>query len=186
LENEFFFRVDKQLLADIQADLEHVAARAALQAASGIEDRLLLDELVRLKVTPLNLSAVSFMPVVLVAWADGRVDAKERDSILRVAKLDGSTDASRVMNLLDTWLAEKPSPEFASNWWHFVEDASRSLTPESRNTWLNHLIGQVRIVAKASGGFLGIASISAEEHRIIEALERLLTNTTMKMNCSSL
>jgi len=173
LENEFFFRVDQRLLADIRADFERMATKAALQAASGINDNRLLDELLSTKVTPLTLSAVSLIPVVLIAWADGQVDAKEREAILKVAMEEGVNNASPALNLLESWLDHQPSPELAASWWHYITYVCHSLTTEARSVWLNHLIDQAKVVAKASGGFLGIGAISAEERRIIESLEQL-------------
>ena len=174
LENVFFHRVDKQLLADIRADFSRMGMRAALREATLIVDDLLLDELIRMEVTPLTLSAVSLSPVILIAWADGQVDPKERKAILKIALADGVSSESPVWKLIESWLVHRPSPELAASWWRYITHVSHSLTTEARSIWLNHLIDQAKVVAKASGGFLGIGAISAEERRIIERLEQLL------------
>lgn len=65
-----------------------VRKKQALSAASGVTDDGLLDKLVALNLQGDALAALSQAPLVLVAWADGRIDSNDQ--------------------LPEQWLAEPP------------------------------------------------------------------------------
>ena len=50
LEDEFFHRVDQELIAQLRAQHQHEAELDALQRATGISDRRVLEELQAVKV----------------------------------------------------------------------------------------------------------------------------------------
>jgi uncharacterized membrane protein YebE (DUF533 family) len=56
--------------------------KEALAAASGITDDAVLDRLAAFNLGADTLAALSVAPLVVVAWADGGIDDKERSAVL--------------------------------------------------------------------------------------------------------
>ena len=53
---------------------------------------------------------VSLLPLVYVAWADGKLQKSERDVILRIARENGLLDHGGE-DALSRWLSEPPSKQ---------------------------------------------------------------------------
>src|SRR5690242_3342880 len=73
LEDEFFRREDQRLLEHLGALRVAASTREALAKASGITDPVLLDMLVAHGIKAETVAALSFVPLLEVAWADGRL-----------------------------------------------------------------------------------------------------------------
>ena len=153
------------------------ADRETLALASGIHDegtlRLLIDLTVSLDV----LSAMTLVPLVEVAWADGQMDTEERAAILRAAADQGIDPASRAHDLLARWLDRRPPAGLFDAWRAYIQVVLEPLLPEEREQLREALIGRARAVAEAAGGFLGIGAISKEEEQVLERLARALRST---------
>jgi hypothetical protein len=172
LEDEFFHRVDQELLAKLRKKFADQAARRALAAASGFSDETLLDELLQLKIAPDTLGAVSLIPLVLVAWSDRGVDLRERRAVLQAAVEEGVDPDGPAYHLLEFWLENEPSPQLDETWRHFVKVVLPSLTAETKIAFREEIMKQARKAAKASRPGLGAKKISAEEARALNDLER--------------
>ena len=88
-EAEFFRRQEAALLQRLRDEEARRSARQALAAASHITDEVLLDQLAALGIKPETLVALSLVPLVEIAWADGTVQASERQAILETARAAG-------------------------------------------------------------------------------------------------
>ncbi|MFP8873891.1 MAG: DUF533 domain-containing protein, partial [Myxococcota bacterium] len=106
LENEFFKRQDERALEALHAKNAAEEERANLSEASGISDAAALDALTDLGITTETLAAMSLVPMVVVAWADGKLDDSERSAILEAFGQANANPANR--ELLDAWLAKQP------------------------------------------------------------------------------
>jgi hypothetical protein len=175
LEDEFFHRVDDKLLSEMKAKSTAETNRMQLQTATGISDVDLLDELAAAGATAESLAAISLAPLVLVAWADGKMGAEEREQILKTAKDEGIASDSPAAMLLGHWLTAKPKRELESTWKHYIVAVMRQMGVESQTVLRTEIIGRARAVANASGGILGFGKISADEKRVIAELEEALT-----------
>src|SRR5580765_202436 len=81
LEEEFFRREDQRLL-ERRRELQAAAGtREALAKASGINQPEVLDKLLALGIKAETVAALSFVPLLEVAWADGSIDPKERAAV---------------------------------------------------------------------------------------------------------
>src|ERR1041384_7483850 len=108
LEDEFFRREDKRLIGRLQELKAAEANREALAKASGITKPEVLDTLVKLGIRAETLAALSVVPLVEVAWADGTLDARERQAVLEHAVHAGITRGSTAYGLLEAWLERRP------------------------------------------------------------------------------
>jgi hypothetical protein len=172
LEEEFFRREDARLKERLRQAAERESAREALVHASGIKSPEVLDRLIDLGIHPETVAALSLVPLVEVAWADGSLDASERGAVLERADTAGFAPGSIERALLETWLSRKPEPKLLRAWVHLVEGLCEQMSPQEVAALREGLLDKARAVAGASGGFLGLGSkISAKEADVIRRLE---------------
>jgi len=172
LENQFFADRDSQLIQQIRNDLAKKAARDSLIAASGIDDVDVIDTLIAIGITGETLAAMALIPLVAVAWADGKLSDSERDAILRAANDNGSADAGGTHALLESWLVNKPSNELLDVWCAYIKAINKTLTPQARSALKQRLVGNAREVAGAAGGFLGMGNkVSKTEMAVLDILD---------------
>jgi hypothetical protein len=171
LEDEFFRKEDEQLMQRLRELKEKEASREALARASGITNPAILDALHHLGIRPEIMGALSVVPLVEVAWADGTLDAKEKQAILEGAAKAGTAPGSVDHELLRSWLEHKPDPKLLTAWTHMVQGLCEQLGSQQAAALRTGLVERARAVAKASGGFLGRGSISTAEEDMIARLE---------------
>lgn len=175
LEEAFFAKENARLLAELRQQSEHTARREALRAAIQVDDEALVDHLLELGLCPETVLAVNLVPLAMVAWADGSIQDKERETILKVAADKGVEPGSLSARLLESWLHEKPGPPLVEAWKRYVEAIWGSLTQQERIEVREVGLGRARAVAEAAGGFLGLTSkISSAEQAVLDDLERVV------------
>ncbi len=151
---------------------EEAEAAGALGRATGIDDPDLLARLAELGIRPETLAALTLIPLIETAWADGVMHAKERDAVLRGAATSGIAPASASYRLLELWTIERPAREIAEIWREFIAAIAKSLSARERDALRSKVIGRAWAVANAAGGFLDATpSVSAEEHAALDALD---------------
>lgn len=172
LEDEFFRREDKRLLAKLDDLKAAEATREALAKASGITAPEVLDRLLALGVKAETVAALSLVPLVEVAWADGSLDARERRAVLDRARDSGVAPGSTAQGLLEAWLERRPDPKLLDAWTHMVRGIRAQLGAAEAARLKAGLLDQARAVASASGGVLGMGSkVSDAEAAMLARLE---------------
>ena len=120
-----------------------------------------------------NYRAVALIPLIEVAWADGKMDAREREAILFGAESTGIPKESPSHGLLRIWIEDPPAPDLVDAWREFISALSREFSEEQRGRLQRNLLGRARAVAEAAGGFLGLGpKVSKEEKAVLESLAR--------------
>lgn len=171
LEEEFFLREDQKLLERLREQRSAEEARAALAKATGISNPAVLDKLRDLAIGPETATALSIVPLVEVAWADGELDAKERDAVLGAARESGFAPGSVEHSLLEAWLKRKPAAGLLTAWAHTVEAMVATLAAPEVERLKAGLLDRARAVASASGGVLGLGSkVSKSEQAMLDKL----------------
>ena len=171
LEDAFFLEQDRKLI-EKRAELKKMQRnKEALAAVSGIKNENVLDQLVRLNVSPETLAALAVVPLIEVVWADGHVDEKERTVVIEHAQKQGILPGSIEHDLLERWLNQRPGDDLLVAWQHYVEAICERVTPEQRAILKQELLRDVRAAAEVSGGFLGFGAISPEEKAVLQKLE---------------
>lgn len=171
LEDEFFLKEDRRLIERLKHLKQAERTKQALADASGIRDEGVLRKLMELQIQPETVAALSVVPLVEVAWADGTLDARERDTVLAGAGKLGFEKGGIEYTLLEQWLSRKPEPKLFEAWRHLVQGLCLQMSPEETDLLKENLLRQARAVASAAGGFLGIGRVSEAENRILAALE---------------
>jgi hypothetical protein len=173
LEEEFFAKHNQQLLRQLRETTAPKARKEALAAASGITDAAVLEQLAALDLSSETLAALSLVPLIEVAWADGRLDTKEQSALLAAAEQVGISKGSASHQLLEEWLGERPPPELLAAWKAYVATLSTALSVQDKEALKRDLLGRARSVAEAAGGFLGLGKrISSAEQAVLTELEQ--------------
>lgn len=170
LEESFFAKQNATLLERMRAEREKEAAVDALARASQIEDRETLEKLVDLGLDSATWAALSLVPLVEVAWADGDVKENERHAVLAAAQEQGIEKGTPSHALLESWLTSRPGPSLFASWGAYATELAANLTPDQRAALHRDLADRAHAVARAAGGILGIGSESHAERRVIDAL----------------
>lgn len=172
LEEEFFRKHNEKLVAEMRASREREDIRTSLAAACGFSDPLLLDKLMDLGLTGETLLALTLVPLVEVAWADGKLEDKERQAVLKGAVSCGVQPDHLGYALLEDWLSQRPGPRLMAVWEDYVRAVCSQSDADLCGRLKQDVLGRARSVAQAAGGVAGLGSrISAKEEEVLRRLE---------------
>ena len=119
------------------------------------------------------------VPLIRIAWAEGKVAARERATLRDIARDRGIAEGSAAWRQLEAWLTERPSLELHQAALDAIRAAISVLPRAERADRVQSMTALCHRVAGASGGlarFLGIGSgFAHEEHRVLEAIAAALT-----------
>ncbi len=171
LENQFFDKQDKEKLAAMREKLETQTSREELRKASGMTDEAVLDKLADLGLRANTIAALSLVPLVAVAWADGEIQDNERTAILQGAQGKNLEAGSAGYELLQTWLSRKPNDELFAAWEGYIKALASQLNDEQNRVLKNQILGFAKMVATSAGGILGIGKVSGTEEKVLARIE---------------
>ncbi|HTE54939.1 MAG TPA: hypothetical protein VK698_28995 [Kofleriaceae bacterium] len=178
LEEEFFHKLQEQQLAALRTELDRKATREELRTSCGIADDAVLDQLVALGVSGSTMAALSMVPLVSVAWADGEVQDRERTAVLKAAHERGVDEKGPAHSLLAGWLARRPSPQLFDAWASYTRALAATLVPSQRVQLRQQIAGMARKVAESAGGFLGLGKIGQQEEATLAAIAAVFDDPT--------
>jgi hypothetical protein len=136
----------------------------------------LVDSLTRLGLDDRSTPALALLPLVEIAWADGSVQALEKELIRRAAEDYGVVGAAS-RRVLDRWLADRPSPEtFALGRRVLAELVGESREGHSVSVSdPDELLDLCQDVARAAGDLLGDGStVEPREWQALAVIARSL------------
>lgn len=174
LEEEFFRKQNQEIIARMRAAEERERAREHLRAATGIEDVGVLDRLLDDGVTHATVTALALAPLVAVAWADRRLEDRERRAVLHEADDAGIEPGTPEHEQLQAWLLEAPGAELLSTWSNYAQGMIKTLPEQDRADFSATVMRRCRAVAQAAGGFAGMGRVSPEEQRVLAQVEAAL------------
>jgi hypothetical protein len=174
LEEAFFTSQDQKLIENLRKMRQMKETKEALANVSGIRNDAVLDKLVSLNVRPETLASFCIVPLVNVAWADGHIDEKEKQTVLSAAEKMGYARGGVDYDLIKLWMTRKPSEDLLTAWTHYIEGLCENLTDEEKKLLKADIMGHAKAIAEASGGFLGMGigdTISKSEKEMLSKLE---------------
>lgn len=171
LEDEFFNKENAKKIEALKEKLDDKRSREDLRKASGMTDDAVLDKLVELGLSAQTITALSLVPLVTVAWADGSVQDNERASILQAAHGKNLEAGSAGHTLLESWLTTPPGPKLLEAWEAYMKALAGQLNDEQNRMLRNQIVGFAKVIAESSGGILGIGKVSKGEESIIQRIE---------------
>jgi hypothetical protein len=173
-EDEYFHRRDRELLEQKRRAEAEVTARQALSSALGITDEDLVRRLQAQGITSELTVLLPWLPAIQVGWLKS-LTAAERDWLLghirdnQEPPLDSAASAR-----LAEWLEKSPSDQLYKAALEALKLQLSTLGPDARALLRDKVLNAARGVSGASGGILGLGSISAEENAALEALAQQL------------
>lgn len=171
LEDQFFEKENQHKLEAMKEKLEQQRSRDDLRKASGMTDDSVLDKLVALGLKSNTIAALSLVPLISVAWADGQIQDNERTAILQGAHGKGLEQGTDGYELLQSWLAKKPSEDLFTAWEAYIKTLTVQLNEEQNRLLKNQIVGFAKMVAAAAGGLLGFGKVSADEEKVLHRIE---------------
>jgi tellurite resistance protein len=173
LEEAFFAKKNEELRQRLRQLNDARLKREALSSASGITDQVVLEKLEALEIDSDTLAALSIVPLVAVAWADGSIDDRERTSAFSRAAEMGLAKQEMSHQLFERWLAAPPPASLLSAWKDYINVLWATSSDEARHALKQGILGRARAVAEAAGGFLGMGDkVSTAEEAVLNELER--------------
>lgn len=173
LEASFFATGAESRLSELRAWRGAAEARDRLATVAGLHDAEVLDRLVALDVRPETWIALTLVPLIEVAWADGRIDPEEREAILAAAHTDGVERGSPAHGMLEAWLDARPGAGLLASWEAMTSLLCGRFAGPERTALKAEVMGRARRVAEAAGDFIGFGDkVSAEERGVMERLEK--------------
>ena len=171
LENQFYEKENQEKLAAMKQKLEAKATKDELRKASGMTDDAVLEQLVTLGLRANTIAALSLVPLIQVAWADGAIQDNERTAILQGAHGKGLEEGSDGYELLQTWLKKPPTDELFAAWSAYIKSLTAALNDEQNRLLKNQIVGFAKLVAASAGGILGFGKVSSSEESVLHRIE---------------
>ena len=171
LEDQFFEKENQQKLSAMKDKLDTQRSREDLRKASGMTDDSVLDKLVALGLKSNTIAALSLVPLIAVAWADGTIQDNERTAILQGAHGKGLEQGTDGYDVLNHWLAKRPDDALFVAWEAYIKSLASQLNDEQNRLLKNQIVGFAKMVAGSAGGFLGIGRVSASEEKVLARIE---------------
>jgi hypothetical protein len=169
LENRFFFEENKILQEQYARLKQEMESAEALSKVSGITNQAILKELIAHNIRPETLAAISLVPIIEVAWADGTIDKKEEKAILEAMTARGMDDDRTIVQ---EWLHKKPDAKCMALWKTYMRGLSQEISGTTMRDLENDMLLHARGVAEASGKIVGLFSpISADERAMLTNIE---------------
>jgi hypothetical protein len=175
LEDEFFHRVDEKLRVELREAMEREKSREQLSAATGFKDQALLDHFLEGGFQATTLAALSLVPTVWVAWADGSITPKERQAVLSAALQRGLEHEPTAFQMVEGWLHKHPPRSLWKLWKEYAEAVHETVSPTLAELLMTEILRQATVVAEASGGTLGFGKITASEQAILDEIRDIYT-----------
>lgn len=177
LEDAFFAKENARLLQQMRDRARQQERRVAMREVVRVNDDEFIDHLIELGLEPETVLALQLVPLAATAWADGQMEPRERDAVLKAAAAHGVTSDSVAGRMLDSWLKEPPGAELLDAWKRQMRALWPSLSPKERDDIRVSALERARSVAEATGGFLGLTSrISAQEKAVLDELGQALAD----------
>ncbi len=161
-----------KLRKKLAAEAERLQTHAATAEAAGVDDHELAERIAALGFAGESAKVFDLLPLVHVAWADGKIQRGERETIFEVLRRRGVEPGSEPFVLIESLLEERPAQAWL--------DASMATLRD-----LLHAKGEHRgdiaelcvAVAAVSGGVLGLGlgrTVSDEERAAIDQVLQAL------------
>jgi hypothetical protein len=172
LEEQFFKSLDHQLLTKLREQSRISQSADSIMQLTGINDHELAEKIASMDVSAETLAAFRLVPLVAVAWANDHIAPNEQYVIDQAAENAGLDESA--MKLLGQWTSNRPGSELLETWCEYASALVQSLDESHRNSLREQIVGQAMAVARASGGILGIGSVSPSEKATIQKIKQAL------------
>lgn len=146
------------------------ASRASLAGALSVDDEEVVERVRALGFDGDTGRIFDILPLIYVAWADGRIQAAERASILEVLRIREIAPGSEAWIFTEALLEQRPSQDYMELTLQLLKDVQASNHKQPTT-----ILELCAAIANASGGFFGFTSaINDEENAALEKIAATL------------
>ncbi len=171
-EDMFFQKKNEELIEAMRARQTREEQFAALSSVLGVDSEALIDPLLDLGLRGENVTALVLAPLVVVAWADRKLDREERRLILKAEDDFDIEPESEAGQILANWLEHRPHESLLDVWAAYVGEICRVLGSEERTRLRDDIVSRARRIARAVGkSFLRSGGPTEEEMEILARVE---------------
>ena len=171
-EEEYFRQREHALLSRMHQRAALEAELEGIRSATGVADADVAKAVRELGYQPETVPLVYLAPLVQVAWADGRLTAREREYIEAAARARGIEAGSAAHEQLVQWLDAAPPDECFRGTLQVLRRLLYALPAVERATREREVLVSCHGVAGASRGLLGLGPrLSAAERSLLETIE---------------
>jgi len=167
LEDEYFRKKDRELIAKMRAAAAAEQERGELGRETGLNDPALLTELQEMGFTPQTVVLLPLVPVIETAWAEGGVTKAERGLVVKLARSRGITEDSPADAQLQAWLDARPDPKVFAHAGRLIAAMQESGPGKTLDMTADELVAHCEEIATISGNFLGLGRVSPDEREIL-------------------
>jgi hypothetical protein len=151
-----------------QSELDH--QRLLMADTLGVNDSSILEKLQEIGYAGATVSLVYLLPLVWVAWVDGRVTRAERKIIKAFTNAHGVLEGTPAFDELTGWLGHRPSEALVRESWATFRRLLEALPAEESSGRKATILQECRAVAQVSG--LVFRRICTAERRLLALMER--------------
>lgn len=175
LEESFFSKREAKLREQIQEERKHEEGVAALAGECGVQDKEVLAALLHAGIEAETLAALTLIPLVAVAWANGNIEPAEREALLEAADGAGVRKGEPPFELLDAWLAFRPPETLMESWLAYARELRTILDDSERKALRDDIVSRAHEIADAAGGIMGLGSrVSRAEKDVLKQIEEAI------------
>jgi len=180
-EEEDFRKKRDDLIETMRRNSDLESERQSMAKVIGVADEEILREIQDFGFTCETIRLLYFVPIVLIAWAEGKVTNSERKLIFEAAREQGIEENSLAYQKLSDWLEDRPAEEFFDMSLQLIRMILQSLPRERQQDGKIKIFSHCTEVAEASGGTTGFLGggyrICDEERTAIKRVAAELNRT---------
>ena len=174
LEEAFFAKRERELLAALQKKIEDENELGALLEQCGIRDTRTAETLVACGIRATTLPALILTPLLAVTWADGELQRFERELVVKRALLHRIVPNSDPWELMQSWLAAKPPAPLFEAWLAYAQTLAEAMPAPQRADFAREILDMAKEIAEQTRRHRRFdLGRCVEELRVIDRIERV-------------
>jgi len=175
-EESYFHRQDQKLIAELREKMARERNAEAIKSQTGLANDALVAKLAELGVKKETIPVLHLLPLLQVAWADGEIQAGERELLLEAAEATGITEGP-AREALEGMLEKRPSDAYFDAALSFIHHMVAALPAGEGEKAKANLVDLAWRVADASGGVFGLwGRVDADEKAALRKIGEALTD----------
>jgi hypothetical protein len=182
----YFQQRDAKLIEKLREKARLSEIAAALAEKLAVDNQELLRRIMQFGITLDTGAAFLLLPLVQIAWAEGKVTDHERSSVLAVAGERGIQPGSADHAQLVKWLEQRPSDALFETALEAIKLGLSVLPPAETRERIERILEACHKVAAVSGGLPKVlhlqSGISAEEQKVLDLIRSRLVGDAPATN----
>jgi hypothetical protein len=175
-EEEYFRKKENELLEKARLRAAAQAHHEGMAQELGVTDAEIIAALMELGYERDTVRLLHFVPLVQLAWAEGKITPSERELILEAIRTRGVTEDNPAYAQFTSWLDTRPPEEFFDRTLRVIAALINQLPAEDSANRKRELLEYASKIAEASGGmlsFVGLSSkVSDQERAVLERIAK--------------